>query len=158
MGMKECPKCKTICDPKNPEDPRIRCQICRKLNGGKDLPDWCWHCQHEWNKGGSSSSACQSPCGNSDCTGRDHRLDEVQNCALIDIRSVKKTPSMRLCPNCGFLQEFRHRCIAMTCKFCMESYCFGCLKIGRYPCGGNGDNCPGAPIQTSIPVMKKMPR
>ena len=158
MGVKECPKCKTLCYPKDPQNPRVNCQVCRQLNKGKTLPDFCWHCEHEW-KGRSSSSDCQSPCGNLDCTGHDFRLDVIKHCPLINIEDLKDTPNTRLCPKCGFIIEHKEACVHINnCPSCSTPFCFGCLrekKDGAWTCRISGSNCPGAPRQESIPVLPR---
>ena len=190
LGVKECRGCKSLCERKDPKNPRVNCQMCRKLNNGKPVPDFCWFCGHTWigisenspdvartsqstasttqatrgwwfssasapverSREETATTAKRSPCGNEDCTGKDFRLDIIKNCKTKDILDAKNVPSIRLCPNCGFIIEHREQCVHMSCPTCCTNFCMSCLKK-NHSCSYRG-KCRVAPRQEEIPILR----
>lgn len=144
MGIQQCPKCKSVMEREDKKVIRLTCIPCSKK--GKRY-EFCWHCLNEWYNGSS-----RTQCGNADCSGEDKRLKALRDSPRKKIGGVEDCPSIRACVFCGTLIEHTEACKHMHCK-CGKDFCFVCLRpkeSSGWQCGGSGDSCPVAPVQTMI--------
>lgn len=146
LGIQECPKCKSMVERKDKKDVQLRCTVCSEKDG--KTYEFCWHCLKEWYNQNS-----RTQCGNADCSGEDKRLKALRECPRKKIGVVEGCPCYRACIFCGSLIEHTEACKHMHCR-CGKDFCFVCLKPrdnNGWKCGGSGDSCLVAPVQTMIP-------
>lgn len=144
----ECPKCHTLCEPRNPSRTDVQCLMCSQ----KGKPHvFCWQCLQEckWSK---SKYKCDNP----DCLsqGERHVLKILKDAPQTSVVCIK-CPSIRACPNCGAPIEHNEYCKHMKCPKCTTQFCFLCLTVKppgaqRWPCGHAYFKCKVAPRQTAI--------
>ena len=91
--------------------------------------------------------------GNAGCSNEDKSLKVLRDSPKKKIGEVEGCPSFRACVFCGTLIEHTEACKHMHCCRCGKDFCFICLKpkeSSGWKCGGSGDSCPVAPVQTMI--------
>ncbi|ESO02547.1 hypothetical protein HELRODRAFT_143783, partial [Helobdella robusta] len=147
IGIQKCPKCSTyIMKDATVKTNNVFCQICSK-NGKKKF--FCWLCLQPW-----LSDQESSKCGNLNCSDVDKRITILQDCPNKVILN-RDAPSIRGCPKCGLLLEYKSACSQICCKGCKHYFCFFCLKGATskalLTCDPYNSSCQIAPKQTFLP-------
>lgn len=136
IRMKECPSCCLYLEKKDIFQKKTKCTNCHYI--------FCWCCFKKWNVTEQNNS-----CGDMDC-GMDLALLKLFLKAKKKIGKVAGVPQMRCCPKCSELIEHSDACKHVSCKKCLNSFCFVCLKSqlnGVWQCGNYADPCEIAPRQ-----------
>ncbi|CAI5669056.1 unnamed protein product [Oreochromis niloticus] len=141
---KLCPGCRSTVVREDGSDLNVLCKVCTAVKG--QLFEFCWQCLREW----KGARPRKDRCGNRGCFNPS--IQTLKKCPQITFDLVKKCPSVRACPTCGFLLEHSKKyCKSVHCPRCNETFCFVCLKRS----GECWRRCTPARRQTSIPVWQK---
>jgi len=114
--------------PLSMPDVRVRCSQCL-------LYYWCWSCGGKW-KGSNNLK-----CGNDDCDPLSFYYDLLVNCKTETISEIPNVPSIRLCPTCNTMIQWKQNCKHMTCVMCKHEFCFVCMKSWKEMVNHLGTKC-----------------
>ncbi|XP_007941564.1 potential E3 ubiquitin-protein ligase ariadne-2-like [Orycteropus afer afer] len=153
--FKECPKCKSLVERKEPTTLRVLCTVCASVLHVSY--EFCWQCLRAWKGSGKPSDHC----ANTGC--KDPNLDVLASCTTKDLpdSEVRGCPSIRACPTCGLLIEHKEKCKYVVCSRCHVEFCFACLDPApacqAAKAGAWFKWCakPLAPRQSHIPVWSR---
>lgn len=142
-----CPRCQTWCRRDDLVNNCMECPNCTVVQGGRKYL-FCWACLCEWKSPGLQGNAC----GNPNCL--DNRIQILSTCPEKMILS-RMAPSVRGCPKCGTLYEYKEFCTQMHCSACNHFFCFYCLKGATTKAGLQcipyNSTCAVASRQTVLP-------
>lgn len=142
-----CPRCQTWCRRDDLVNNCMECPNCTVVQGGRKYL-FCWACLCEWKSPGLQGNACGYP----NCL--DNRIQILSTCPEKMILS-RMAPSVRGCPKCGTLYEYKEFCTQMHCSACNHFFCFYCLKGATTKAGLQcipyNSTCAVASRQTVLP-------